>query len=301
MSSQRIQGGKMNKMPEYKPQPTMKFLVMPIFCALVLAGVTVYGSILANGNDLVATYKFTHNINPFMVALFFLVFLSIIFTVGWVGPGNKQNLLVFANLAVMFGLFGIGIFGISTWDKKPKAALATINNNLRPVVEQFFAQESVKPLESTQVPHTPYTVVEAVLTLDPQGNYRFTKPEVTDPPAEVYRNSYKQNLHLLEIFAAGGTPDNYRSIVVVVRTWVDTHRKINLDLGSVPELRQLVNMYIVDTGSWTVIGYPDPILGGRAHRPIGGPGAGTIYISEVRGKEVEYKTIQKTLDKLTWE
>ena len=95
--------------------------------------------------------------------------------------------------------------------------------------------------------------------------------------------------------------ESYKSLAVIVRQWVTTGRNIPLDRGTAPELREQVNIYVVDVSTWQVVAENRPILGGRAHRPIGGPGVGTIYIDELRGKEVETKTIRKYLDKLAWE
>jgi hypothetical protein len=296
-----LKEGKVSKLPESKPHPTIKFLVVPIICALLLIGIAVLGSLLTKGDNLVVIYQFNHYFPIFMGAMLVIIFFSIMFTVGEQGAGSKENWLVFANLALMLGLIVLTFIGILSWTNKPIAALGEVYVNRQPVITDFFTQESIIPLVTPQVPRAPYTVVEAELTLNSSGNYLFTKPKEIEPDAEVYRPSFKQNLHLLEIIEAGGTPEDYQSIVVVVRTWVDTHRRIKLDRGSVPELRQRVDIYIVDAASWTVVEQPISILGGRAHRPIGGPGAGTIYLSEVKGKEVEYKTIQKILVKIIWE
>jgi hypothetical protein len=291
-----------------KPQRIGKFLVMPIACALILVGAIFWGSALTKGNDLVAIYKFTHFLNTGLFVLFPVVFFSIIFTVGWVRDDDRKTLLVFANLAVMFGLFGIGIFGVTTWDNKPQAALATINAELEPVVEQFFAAGPFKPQTTNKNPLTPYKILEADMSKDADGNYLFSKPQVSEDPlankdtdANNYPNTYAQNLHLLEIYQSGGELESYKSLAVIVRQWVKTGRTIPLDRGTAPELREQVNIYIVDVSTWQVVAENKPILGGRAQRPIGGPGVGTIYIDELRGKEVEFKTIRKYLDNLTWE
>ena len=181
-----------------KPQRIGKFLVIPIACAIILVGAIFWGSALAKGSDLVAIYKFNHNLTIVLAVLFFVGILSIMFTVGWVGPGDKQNLLVFAGLAVMFGSIGVGIFGVTTWDNKPQAALATINAKLEPVVEQFFAAGPIKPLTTNVNPLAPYTIVEADMSKDAEGNYLFNKPPVPEDALQAYKDYHlKENFKQL--------------------------------------------------------------------------------------------------------
>ncbi len=285
-----------------KKLPTIKFLVLPIFMIVIISSGIIWGVLTARGNDLLAIYIFNNYFRILLSTLGFLSFISIMFAVGNVGPGNRQNMLVFLNLAVMFGAIGTIILSLTVWDKKPKAVLDDINLKLSPVIEEFFAQKSIKPLELSQNPKAPYAIIDASMIVDSNGNYFFTKPELVEGESpSKYLNTYAQNLHLLEIVQSGALPESYQSIVVVVRQWVKTGRNIHLDLGSVPELRQQVNIYIIDIASWQVVSETGPIFGSRAHRPIGGPGAGTIYVKELRGKEVKVKTIYRTLDKITWE
>lgn len=288
-----------------KQLPTIKFLAMPFIMLAIIVASFIKGMLLVKGDDMVAIYEYNQYFAIGMPVLVILSFLSIMFTVGKVGPGNGQNLLVALNLAVMIASAGIFILSISSWDKKPQAALNSINSKLRPIIDELFIQESIKPLEATRDPMAPYTIVDASMTIAVNGDYLFMKPQVeeatTEDSHQHYNNTDAQNLHLLQMVQSGQAPDSYKSIAVVVRQWVMTGRNIQLDVGSVPELRQQVVIYVVDITTWQVVTEIGPIYGSRAHRPFGGPGAGVIYLSELRGNEVKENTILKLLDKLTWE
>lgn len=294
-----------------KKLPTIKFLIFPLLLLVMLIAGIIYDVVIAGGNDFVKIFTFNHYFSIFSPSIGLLSFISIMFTVGNVRGGNRQNLLVFLNLIVMFGAIATVFLSLFMWDKKPNTILAEINTKLSPVVDEFFAQKSIKPLEVKQNPKAPYSIVEASLTIDSNGNYFFSKPVDPDNPQDYYSkkeddsveygNTYAQNLHLLQIYQAGLEPDSYKSIAVIVKDWVKTGRKVQLDLGSVPEVREQVNIYIVDIATWQVITEIGPIYGSRASRPFGGPGAGTIYLTEVRGSEVKVNTIRKALDKLNWE
>ncbi|PKN99087.1 MAG: hypothetical protein CVU42_09480 [Chloroflexi bacterium HGW-Chloroflexi-4] len=290
---------------------TINFLIFPLVMFIVIVASCIYGFILSRGTNVVAIFIFIHFFRIILSVIFFMLFFSIMYTVGQVGLGDRQNLLVFINLGVWLPLIIAFILSFTSLDNKPQTVLNEINTKLFPVIEDFFSQKSIKPLDQRQNPKAPYFIVDASVRIDEKGDYIFSTPaEIDDDQNNYaqdesqptnYSNTYKQDLHLLQIFQSGQQIESYKSIAVIVHDWVLTGRMVKLDYGSVPELRQQVKIYIVDVATWQVIDELSPIIGGRAIRPFGGPGAGTIYIKEVRGKEVKESKIRNALDKLSWE
>jgi hypothetical protein len=80
---------------------------------------------------------------------------------------------------------------------------------------------------------------------------------------------------------------------------------VDLDIGEAPEVRQKALLFVIDVKSWNIVYKTGPVLGKKGHitpplpffRP---PGAGTIYVDTVRGKEVSKKVVYRAIRRIPW-
>ncbi|MCA9392855.1 MAG: hypothetical protein KC900_01515 [Candidatus Omnitrophica bacterium] len=76
-----------------------------------------------------------------------------------------------------------------------------------------------------------------------------------------------------------------------------TNRRIRLDYGSVPEMRQYAKVYAVDPGTGRVIFESEKIMGGKARKPGPIAGTGIHYVSVLMGGRPHWQKIEKVIKK----
>jgi hypothetical protein len=260
---------------------------MWVVCRVFLVIITSYGARLSAGADMRASYRFFPAFGILTMATAVASIIAALCS-GLYISGAFGKSLATCNAIICIASFVSLFYGLH-WQHKP---LEAIHSQVTPLVARL-AQDS-PPMSSTRRrPAMPYLVVDA--SLDSFGNPLFDEHPIWRATSSV------EDL-LLDACSDGQTGQIINSIVLVGREWHETGRNVVLDVGSAPELRQRVQLLVVDVANWQIVWSEGPIIGGEARLPrVRAPGGGSTIIEALRGPEVPDRDIDKRIAQIPWE
>jgi hypothetical protein len=241
----------------------------------------------------VASYQFN---KPFGILMLIILFLSAGDAIhsGVDIRGTLGNFLATWNSLVAIAAIIITVI-VMAGSNAPSEALSS---QISPLVHRLF-EDPPKALMVSQRPSPPYAIIKGELSLDSLGNPSFLAQSEDNMPS--WRTTSAVDVLLLEASMEGRTSGVLKSIVVVGRSWYSTGRSVALDIGTAPEYRQQVFLYVVDVPTWQIIWVEGPLIGGEAHLPfMRAPGGGIVTLEKMYGPEVTDREIDIAASEIAW-
>jgi hypothetical protein len=259
----------------------VKVVAFPTFFTILLISVYYYWLHLIAGADLVASYQFN---KPFGILMLIILFLSAGDAIhsGVDIRGTLGNFLATWNSLVAIAAIIITVI-VMAGSNAPSEALSS---QISPLVHRLFEDP-------------PKALIKGELSLDSLGNPSFLAQSEDNMPS--WRTTSAVDVLLLEASMEGRTSGVLKSIVVVGRSWYSTGRSVALDIGTAPEYRQQVFLYVVDVPTWQIIWVEGPLIGGEAHLPfMRAPGGGIVTLEKMYGPEVTDREIDIAASEIAW-
>lgn len=214
----------------------------------------------------------------------------------YIASGNYIALSILPMVVSIFVFFSASFYLDSVYNSKERTIYKRnkeilVSSNLLDKLKSM----PIQMLSKDNRPRQPYIIATTDLTdsdLPDLKNIKFSDnnwPWIASIQKEFGEN---QNFTITQI----------NSVVIIAESWRKTGRTLKLDVGSAPEAKHTVRLFVLDIHKSNIVWASGIYKGDPPSLPIiGRPGGGTIYVTVLNGERIDLSKIKQIIKSIPWQ